>query len=131
MVTVYDDVTGGDKHTVKGSYYHLFRHFGHNIVVSRLIPGQAHPTNLQSAFLEEYTRREDCSRSWWSTTCTFNAWNTVQDTWNKLVNRANVSPVMLHVIRSGIGRTTVYSDDSSYIYVGGVSGDFAVLIAVR
>ncbi len=42
-----------------------------------------------------------------------------------------VSPVMLHIIRDNIDRTTVYTDDPNYIYSGSVSGGYANLIAVR
>ena len=34
---VYGDVTGFDQHTVRGENYHIFRHYGHNIVVGRIL----------------------------------------------------------------------------------------------
>ena len=121
---VYDAVTGFPKHTVRGTYYHLFRHHGHNIVVSRIIPGPSvrTPDNLETALDQSYRKREDTSISLypcgffgWSvcqdTTYTFNAEKTNSATWDALHDRQGVSPVMLHVVKNGI---SVSSESGPY-----------------
>lgn len=141
VVVVYDDVTGSPKHTVKGSYYHLFRHYGHNIVVSRIIPGSSvyAPDNLENALSQSYRKRRDCSSVctsyFWgictssTEVCTFNADRTNCDTWDELDRR--VSPVMLHVVRSDISVTSAWWANQRYIVSQSMDGSFVTLLARR
>ena len=68
-VVVYDDVSGREAHTVKGSYYHLFRHYGYNIVVGRVIlPSNGNePSDISGKFWAAYTPAFDnvCKDSWY------------------------------------------------------------------
>lgn len=131
VVTIYDDVTGYDKHTIQGSFYYLFRHYGHNIVVGRLLQRDSPSSNLRNIFSQAYSRQDHCtSNSWrWGTvTCTFDPRPTVDATWNALVSRG-VNPIMLHIIKDDIGISTTYLNDPRYIIAEDVSGGFAILIA--
>ena len=107
VVVVYDDVQGWDAHTVIGSvYYHRFRHYGHNIVVSRIVHpyGTKAPVDIAGKFNRAFTPswKKVCSNSWcWSKKNRINAKSTVQATWNKLYNEG-LQPIMLHVFRGGI-----------------------------
>ena len=50
LVVVYDQVTGSRSHSVRGLFHFAFRHFGHNIVVGRILNPSAKtpPTNLKA-----------------------------------------------------------------------------------
>ena len=139
MVIVYDDVTGYPKHTVRGSYYHLFRHYGHNIVVNRIIPGSSvhSPDNLENVLSQSYRKRETCvtvclqyflvwcTNEW--TSCTFHAKNTNDATWNEL--QTYVSPVLLHVTRSGISLSWASWFNNRHIVGQSMDGGYVVLVA--
>ena len=142
-VIVYDDVTGYPKHTVRGSYYHLFRHHGHNIVVGRIIPGPSihAPNNLGRVLTQSYRKRQDCTFRtrcryilWICTPevyedCTVNAQRTNRDTWDAL--QRQVSPVMLHVVRAGISAASSTWGVTSYVESRNMDGAFVTLLARR
>ena len=129
MVIVYDDVTGYQIHTYRGvnPVYHLFRHYGHNIIVSQLIHGShiSPPSQDLGNLLEQsYRKREDCS--WWSG-CELNAEHTVDATWNVLDD--SVTPRLLHVVRSNVGVAAAWYFDSRFVATKSLSGAFVTLIA--
>ena len=96
VVLVYDDVTGGDVHQVKGyDYYHLFRHYGNNIVVFRLIfpRNRGEPDDLPSSFLKAYEPHFDGKH--------IDAELTLQKTWNNLPYHG-IATWNLFILRDGI-----------------------------
>ena len=95
-VIVYDDVTGGDKHFVQGyDMYYLFRHYGNNIVVFRLIHprNRGEPNDLPGSFLKAYEPRFDGTH--------IDAEKTLQQTWNNMPAQG-VAPWNLFILRDGI-----------------------------
>ena len=129
VVIVYDDVRGFQFHTVQGAFYHLWRHYGHNIVVGRLInPGLPY-TNLNSLFWNAYSPQYDSSGFWGWGPKVLNAERTVESTWNGLVSRG-VTPVMLHILRSDISYSVTSYFSTSYLVTTSLNGNgFATLIA--
>jgi hypothetical protein len=108
-------------------YIPLFRHYGHNIIVTRLIRGShiSPPSQDLGNLLEQsYRKREDCS--WWSG-CEFNAGRTVDATWDVLDD--SVTPHLLHVVPSNVGITAAWYFDSRYVASKSLSGAFVILIA--
>ena len=127
VAVVYDDVTGFSKHTVRaveGSSYHLWRHYGHNIVVGRLINPQTSYSNLDSLFWQAYSPQYDSSGFLDLGSPVLNALRTVDSTWSNLVN-LGVRPVMLHVVSSGVSNAAAWQFDRDHL----VRTDGAVLIA--
>ena len=126
MVIVYDDVTGYQIHTYRGvsPIYSLFRHYGHNIIVTRLIYGSPPSQDLGNLLEQSYRKREDCS--WWSG-CELNAEHTVDATWNVLDD--SVTPRLLHVVCSNVDVSAAWYFDSRYVASKSLSGAFVTLIA--
>lgn len=139
MVIVYDDVSGYQKHNTRGSHYHLFRHYGHNIIVSRIIPGPSvhAPDNLTNVLSQSYRKQELCVTSFNDRcgyacvgglpTCSFHAKRTNDATWNQL--QSHVSPVLLCVIQSGIGGARASWFDNRYFVAQRMDGGYVVLVA--
>ena len=137
VAVVYDDVTGSPAHTVQGrqgSYYDLFRHYGHNIVVGRVIlPSYRNePSDISGKFWAAYTPTyvEKC---WnppvcWSKYTKLDAKPSCLDTWNNLYNQG-LYPVMLHMFTSGIGSGIVDNFDGRLLIVDLDNGGRATLIA--
>ena len=134
VVIVYDGVSGWDAHTVKGTYYHLFRHYGHNIVVGRITEPYhtRYPYYLRAKFSNalsvHYTT--ECG-NWWCTWTRYrvNSRPTVEATWDNLY-RQDLNPIMLHVVRGNTGGA-VYTSRSSRVDVITLSdGGIATLLAV-
>ena len=133
VVVVYDDVSGYEAHTVKGSYHHLFRHYGHNIVVGRVIlPSNGNePSDISERFRAAYTPTFDhvCSDYWcWSKHDKLNAEQSVLNTWNNLYNQG-LYPVMLHMFTSGIGSGIAHHFDGRLLVAELTNGGIATLIA--
>ena len=96
VVVVYDDVTGGDKHTITGyDYYNLFRHYGNNIVVARIVfpRNRDPPSDLGNSFSKAYSPVFDGKH--------IDAWKTNEATWSNLPNHG-VAPWNLFFLRDGI-----------------------------
>ncbi|XP_033647599.1 uncharacterized protein LOC117307061 [Asterias rubens] len=114
MVAVYDPISGSDKHTVSGyGYYHLFRHYGHNIVVGHSLPniGSSH-NDLSVLFWRAYSRQYD-KKGWGGSV--LNAQRTVSATWDKLVN-LGVRPDMLLIYRSTYSGAWASCYDENRVY---------------
>ena len=144
VVIVYNDVSGFPKHTVQGyNYYHRFQYYGHNVVVSRIIPGPSvrTPDNLETILTRSYRKRPDCCRSydyetgviypidpWCHLFCILDAERTNHDTWDVLLQR--VSPVMLHVVRDGISIASSWTANAEgYVVSRYIDGGFVTLLA--
>ena len=130
VVVVYDSVKGYRKHNARGLYYHLFRHYGHNIVVGRLFDsGRTPQIDLNSLFWQAYAPRFVSTGLFGWGGSVLHAQRTAQATWDRLVN-LGVSPVMLHIFSSGIGGTVASYIDSRFLVTGSLNDDgFATLIA--
>ena len=134
VVTVYDDISGWDAHTVVGQFYHLFRHYGHNIVVSRITEPYSTkaPVDINGKFTRALSTRwkETCSNSWcWSKTSRIDAKPTVDATWSNLYGQG-LNPVMLHIIRGGTGWGVATYTNSRVHHRQLSDGGLAVLLAV-
>ena len=133
VVVVYDDVSGYKAHNVKGSHYHLFRHYGHNIVVGQVIlPSyRKKPSDISGKFWQAYTPTyyKDCwDPACWSSTSKLNAEPSIADTWSNLYNQG-LYPVMLHMFTSGIGAGIAHHFDGRLLIVDLDKGGLATLIA--
>ena len=96
FVIIYDDVTGSQYHYVIGyDYYALFRHYGNNIVVLRLVfpCNRDQASDLEGKFLRAYEPHFDGKH--------IHAENTGHSTWNNLPSQG-VAPWNLFTLRSGI-----------------------------
>ena len=116
IVVVYDPIFGYDKHTLTGdgpNVYHLFRHYGHNIVVCRRIISELPhaPSNLRNTFFQLYYGYEGHQRHiscggqiYCHTTYTteYDSHRTYDGTWRNLHNHG-VYPTMLLIITSNQG----------------------------
>ena len=133
VAVVYDEVTGWEAHTVKGTYYHHFRHYGHNIVVGRVIlPSYRNvPSDLSGKFWRAYTPTyyDDCwDPACWSKKTKLNSKPSVDNTWNKLYDEG-LYPVMLHMFTSGIGSGAAHNFQGRLIIENLTNGGRATLIA--
>ncbi len=133
VVIVYDEVSGWDAHTVKGTYYNLFRHYGHNIVVGRItepynIPYDL-PAKFSNALSEHYTECGIVDFLCLFTTRQLNALPTVEATWDNLY-RQGLNPIMLHVFRGNIGGGVARRHSSPVGVIGLSDGGVATLLAV-
>ena len=135
VVVVYDDVSGYQEHTVKGTNFHLFRHYGHNIVVGHVkLPSSRNaPSDLSEKFWEAYTptyytkcRDPLC----WSSYQKLDSKPSVDDTWNALEDEG-LHPVMLHMFTSGIdyGIGSYFDDRMINAALTSTNGGYATLIA--
>lgn len=118
-MNVYDDVYGFEQHTVRGyksNHHVLFHHFGHNIVVGRLVVGQSTspPQNLKSTLRSAYWPHCILYGIPGHLTCAIHAGKTVKSTWNQLRNRG-LNPVMLHIIQYGIDIKCAHYFDERYL----------------
>ena len=116
VVVVYDPIGGYGKHTLTGdgrNVYHLFRHYGHNIVVCRRIINELPhaPSNLRNTFSQSYygyqkrkSTGHQCGYLFCHETYTtvYDAYKTYMGTWRNLQNRG-VYPTMLLIITSNHG----------------------------
>lgn len=96
VVLIYDDVTGSEMHYVIGyDYYALFRHYGNNVVVLRLVfpRNRDDTTDLEGRFLKAYDPQFDGKH--------LHAKNTGKNTWDNLPGEG-VAPWNLFTLRSGI-----------------------------
>jgi hypothetical protein len=136
LVNVYDDVSGFRNHAYRAltsNVHHLFRYFGHNIVVAKLIIERGTPSQLQNLgqiFWESY--RPQCTLYGYSTTyCDVHAGRTVEATWNALKQRG-VNPVMLHMEHQTVNIESTLNFDERYISSKELAGTrLATLIAVN
>ena len=133
VAVVYDDVTGFEEHTVVGSYHHLFRHYGHNIVVGRVIlPSYRNePSDISGRFWAAYTPTyvKDCwDPACWSQYTKLDAKPSCLDTWYNLYNKG-LYPVMLHMFTSYIGSGIAHNFDGRLLIVDLHNGGRATLIA--
>ena len=131
VVNVYDDVYGFKNHAVRGNFYSLFRHYGHNIVVGKLNIGQSTPLqNLDSTFREAFTIK--CN--WYGIDgllCDVDPGRTVIATWNEL-RRRGITPVMLHIVRYSIDIESANNFDARYLSSQEMPGTaLATLIATN
>lgn len=97
-VIVYDDVTGGGKHQVIGhDYHHLFRHYGNNIVVLRMLFPRRYdrgdPEDLPGDLLKAYEPHFDGKH--------IDAELTAHATWDNLPHQG-IDPWGLFILRDGI-----------------------------
>ncbi len=134
VVVVYKDVGGWDAHTVKGAYYNLFRHYGHNIVVSRITQPftTKAPVDISGKFNRALTLRQKnvCANSWcWTKHKLIDARSTVDATWPRLYNEG-LNPIMLHIFRGGIDGTVATYVNHRVHYQRLKDGGLAVLLAV-
>ena len=118
---------------MKGSYHHLFRHYGHNIVVGRVIlPSNGNePSDISGKFWAAYapTYDENCwDPACWSRQTKLNSQPSVRDTWSNL-NDQGLTPVMLHMFTSGIGYGIAHHFDGRLLVAGLTNGGQATLIA--
>ena len=123
VVVVYDDVSGWDAHTVIGHYYHLFRHYGHNIVVSRITEPfrRKAPVDIGGKF------NRALSITWKKKRV--NARPTAEATWRNIYGQG-LYPVMVHVVKGG-KEWAVSTDRNSRVYHQKLSdGGLAVLLAI-
>ena len=133
-VIVYDDVSGWDAHTVKGQYYHLFRYYGHNIVVGRILKPYStrYPRGLSQKFSNalQIHWKSEC-RDWtcWSRYSRVNARPTVEATWNNLYGQG-ITPIMLHVLRGNTNGAVVTSAGAQAYVHQLPDGGVATLLAV-
>ena len=120
VAIVYDPVSGWDKHTVQGQYYHISRHCGHNIVVSRVIlPSSCvAPSDLMGKFWRAFkpTYNRPCG-NWWCTWRRYSlkAKESVLSTWNSLHDEG-LHPVMLHMRSDGVEWGVSWHFGSRLIY---------------
>ena len=117
---------------MKGSYHHLFRHYGHNIVVGRVIlPSYRNePSDISGKFWRAYTPTFDhvCNSWCWYKYDKLNSKPSVFDTWDNLYNQG-LYPVMLHMFTSGIGSGNSHNFDGRLLIVDLTNGGRATLIA--
>ena len=96
FIIVYDDVSGEEMHAVSGiDYYHLFHHYGNNIVVLRMVfPRNRHePDDLHGDFLRAYEPHFDGQH--------INAKETALNTWLNLPQQG-IEPWNIFILRDGI-----------------------------
>ena len=135
VVVVYDDVAGWHSHTVKGYYKHLFRHHGHNIVVSRIVRPYTTkaPSNLKNKFWAAFKPKWDrvCKNSWcWGKKDRLNARPSVDATWDNLY-RQGVRPIMVHMIRGGASWGYSWSGGARVYCTKLKDGGLAIVLAVQ
>ena len=133
VVIVYDDVSGYSEHTVRGTYFTLFRHYGHNIVVGQVkFPlSRNAPSNLSGKFWEAYTPTyyKKCrDPACWSSYQKLDSKPSADDTWSAL-RENGVYPVMLHMFTSGIGYGIASYFDDRMMNTAVTNGGRATLIA--
>ena len=133
VVIVYDDVNGYSEHTVKGTYFTLFRHYEHNIVVGQVkFPlSRNAPSDLEGKFWESYrpTYYKKCvDPACWSSYQKLDSNPSVDDTWNALKENG-LYPVMLHMFTSGIDYGISSYFDHRMINVAVPNGGPATVIA--
>ena len=134
VVIVYDDVSGWDAHTVKGEYYNLFRHYGHNIVVGRIVEPYStrYPWGLSQKFssaLRIHWKSECTDWTCWSRYSRVDARPTVDATWNNLYNEG-ITPIMLHVFRGNTDGAVAISGNGRLSVRRLADGGLATLLAV-
>ena len=132
VVIVYDDVSGYSEHTVRGTHFTLFRHYGHNIVVGQVkFPlSRNAPIDLSGKFWEAYTPTyyKKCrDPACWSSYQKLDSKPSVSNTWNAL--EVGLHKVMLHMFTSGIGYGISSYFDDRMINVALFNGGRATLIA--
>ena len=132
LVIVYDDVTGYSEHTVRGTYFHLFRHYGHNIVVGQVkFPLSRYaPSDLEGKFWEAYrpTYYKKCrDPACWSSYQKLDSKPSADNTWSALDD--GLHKVMLHMFTSGIDYGISSYFDDRMISVAVTNGGRATLIA--
>ena len=105
VVVVYEPITGWDKHTMIGwDYYHLFRYYGHNIVVGRFLTPPPHrDIGLSSAFSSAFS--SDCVKHcgwhcWGSTYYTYYIVSMAKETYHNL-NSQGWSMPLLFMLQGG------------------------------
>ena len=133
-VVIYDDVYGWDTHTVKGDFYSIFRHYGNNVVVGRIVSPYkySYPNDIGGKFQRALSQQMiDICTGWCvGEDLRVNAQPTVDTTWDNLY-REGLTPIMLHVYRGGIGGSVVTQSNAPcvqkrYLNDGGI----ATLLAV-
>ena len=133
VVIVYADITGWNVHAVKGSHYHLFHYYGHNIVVSKIAnPASTEaPENIEEKFNETFSpvREEDCHDLLNPENYKINARPTVEATWEKLQDKEGIQPLMLLVYRGETDGSVVASVNKR-VYHQEIEGGLAVLLAL-
>ena len=131
---IYDDVSGWDIHTVKGQYYHLFRHYGNNVVVGRIVSPYKYryPYDIAGKFQRALSQHmvDTCTGWCLGETLRVNARPTVDATWNNLY-REGLTPIMLLVYRGGIGGSVTIPSNSPWAQSRNLNdGGIATLLAV-
>ena len=133
-VIVYDDVTGSSEHAVRGTFFSLFHHYGHNIVVGKVTSPLSRnaPSDYQLSikFWEAYrpTYRTKCI----DFLCLANypkldSKPSVDNTWDTLVLNG-LFPEMLHMFTSEIDYGIGSNFDDGMINVALTDGGRATLI---
>ena len=133
VVIVYDDVSGWEAHTVEGQYYHLFRHYGHNIVVGRIVEPYStrDPSGLAQKFssaLQIHWQSECTNWLCLSTYSRVDAKPTVDATWSNLYNEG-ITPIMLHVFRGNTNGAVATTDNARASILHLPDGGLATLLA--
>ncbi len=124
VVIVYGEVSGWDAHTVKGTYYHLFRHYGHNIVVGRIT--EPYHTRYPYNLLETFSNALSVH---YMKKTRVNAKATVEATWDNLFGQG-LNPILLHVFNGNTDGVVVSSRAKRVVIINLSDGGIATLLAV-
>ena len=113
---VYDDVSGFDQHTVRGENYHIFRHYGHNIVVGRILNPNVMtpPANLNVKVDQIAASILNSSPGISRFVGLADAREVSKRFWNALPSQS-VNTVTLLVVRGGIS-CSVAANTGAYVY---------------
>ena len=104
-----------------GQYYNIFRHYGHNIVVQRLV--EPTPINPPKNLADQVVNSLHL-------TSNVNAQHTCSGIWSGLRNHG-AEPVAVFVLKTGIGYYSVTSPSYGYIHLKKYSEFSVAAIAKR